>query len=172
MKSTHTFHRTLLAVVTSVIANACAYGQEIQLSPSDLYDSILTASTSTSSSKPVASTAPGQADAGSTSVRGTAPVTQPGRPVERGPVLMSSGSVVPDPTVVSEPPKNDRNGDLRSADLTKFLPPVGQQTKDGDCVAWALAYASYSCQICQARNRTDPPERIGKSSVLHSFRVS
>ncbi len=136
MKIKHTLHRMLLAVVTSLIVDTCAFGQGLQLSPGDAYDSIPTPSTT--AIEPVASAARGLADAGGgTSVRGTAPVTQPGRPV-------------------GEPPKDERNGDLRSADLTRFLPPVRRQAKDGDCVAWALAYASYSCQICQSRNRTDP----------------
>lgn len=43
-----------------------------------------------------------------------------------------------------------------SADLAPFLPPVGKQVNDDDCVAWAFAYASYSCQICQSRLRSRP----------------
>ncbi|PHQ34730.1 C1 family peptidase [Rhodopirellula bahusiensis] len=37
-------------------------------------------------------------------------------------------------------------------DLREFLPTPGKQTQN-DCVAWAAAYAAYSCQIGQERRR-------------------
>lgn len=40
-------------------------------------------------------------------------------------------------------------------DLKEFLPPPERQ-KQQNCVAWALGYASYSCQICQERKSSKP----------------
>ena len=156
MKISVNFHTTVIFVIASLVANASVSGQGLQLSPREVYDSIPTRSPSTSATIRVTSTEPEQPGTGGTSVSGTAPVTQPGRPVERGPIVSSVRSAQPDVTVVSEPRKDEMNGDLGSADLTRFLPPVGEQIQDGDCVAWALAYASYSCQICQMRHRGNP----------------
>lgn len=155
MKISVKFHTTAIFVIASLVANASVSGQGLRLSPREVYDSIPTRSPSTSATTPVTSTEPEQPGTGGTSVSGTAPVTQPGRPVGRGPIVRSAQ---PDVAVVSEPPRVEMNGDLRSADLTRFLPPVGEQICDGDCVAWALAYASYSCQICQMRHRGNPTE--------------
>lgn len=40
-------------------------------------------------------------------------------------------------------------------DLREFLPIPNKQQKQ-NCVAWALGYASYSCQICQERKSEKP----------------
>lgn len=46
---------------------------------------------------------------------------------------------------------NANSGELpESVDLRPFLPVPGVQHKN-DCVAWAIAYTSYSCQISQER---------------------
>lgn len=48
----------------------------------------------------------------------------------------------------------DTNAKLpASVDLRKYLPVPGKQNGQNDCVGWALGYSSYSCQICQERNR-------------------
>ncbi|MEZ6125099.1 MAG: C1 family peptidase [Planctomycetaceae bacterium] len=81
--------------------------------------------------------------------------TDPNVPV-RPPVM--SDAIVQSPPFSSAPPVTDQNEDPaavsadlpESIDLRPFLPPPGKQEKN-DCVAWAIAYASYSCQICQER---------------------
>ncbi len=40
----------------------------------------------------------------------------------------------------------------KRVDLTKYLPKPGKQTRN-DCIAWAIAYCAYSCQIGQERRR-------------------
>ena len=42
-------------------------------------------------------------------------------------------------------------------DLKSYLPVPRKQTKH-NCVAWALGYANYSCQVCQERRTTKPSE--------------
>jgi hypothetical protein len=39
-------------------------------------------------------------------------------------------------------------------DLRSYLPTPGDQGKTNSCVAWAIGYAAYSCQICQQRHRS------------------
>ena len=39
-------------------------------------------------------------------------------------------------------------------DLRRYLPTPGNQGKTNSCVAWAIGYAAYSCQICQQRHRS------------------
>jgi hypothetical protein len=38
--------------------------------------------------------------------------------------------------------------------LTEFLPPVGEQGKQGSCVAWASTYYSYTYQVARQQQRT------------------
>lgn len=133
MKINVNFHKTAVFVIASLVANACVSGQGLQLSPTEVYDSI-----------PTRSPIPSESE------------TEPFGPIERGPFVMSPGSSQPGGPVVGESPKGEIHDDLPAADLTRFLPPVGEQIQDGDCVAWALAYASYSCQICQMRHRGNP----------------
>lgn len=45
-----------------------------------------------------------------------------------------------------------------SVDLRAFLPAPQKQTKN-DCVAWSFAYVSFSCQICQERQITQPTRK-------------
>ncbi|MGB7347690.1 MAG: C1 family peptidase [Pirellulaceae bacterium] len=40
--------------------------------------------------------------------------------------------------------------------LQDYLPTPGKQNEKNDCVAWSVAYATYSCQICQERRRKNP----------------
>ena len=48
--------------------------------------------------------------------------------------------------------------DCKKTDLTEFLPPVGEQGPRNTCVAWALGYAAYSCQIAQERHSEEKPD--------------
>ena len=43
-------------------------------------------------------------------------------------------------------------------DLRKYLPQPGKQESQNDCVAWALGYSSYTCQISQERRRSPQAE--------------
>ena len=138
--------RVSLIVFLSIISNLYACGQGLQLSPRDEYDSIPTRPTSKYDSVSRPGYGPGQPEDVqiSPSYSSVAPAAQPRMSASRG-------VAVPDMQVVEDIREESRN-----ADLTGFLPPVGEQIEDGDCVAWAFAYASYSCQICQSRHRADP----------------
>ena len=55
----------------------------------------------------------------------------------------------------SPPPVHQFADGPPSFDLREYLPTPRKQTKN-NCVAWAIAYGSLSCQVCQERQTTQP----------------
>jgi len=57
-------------------------------------------------------------------------------------------------------------------DLTDYLPTPGKQVRN-DCVAWAIAYSAYSCQIGQERRRkpTDPSDLFSPAFIFDQLSV-
>lgn len=58
----------------------------------------------------------------------------------------------------------------KKVDLRRYLPEPGKQ-KSNSCMAWALAYASFTCQIAQERNVTHPsaPEDVFSPDFIYSY---
>ncbi|WP_302119512.1 C1 family peptidase [Allorhodopirellula heiligendammensis] len=61
----------------------------------------------------------------------------------------------------------------RRFDLTDYLPTPGKQTQN-DCVAWTIAYAAYSCQIAQERRRkpTEPSDQFSPGFIFDQLSES
>lgn len=75
----------------------------------------------------------------------------------------SSSGVIQGGLYDSQPPRGkdttssgaSGGGEPSRVDLREFL-PVPKMQKMQNCVAWALGYASYSCQVCQQRKSEKP----------------
>ena len=53
---------------------------------------------------------------------------------------------------------NDEYDLPRKTTLRDYLPTPGHQGRRNSCVAWAIAYAAYTCQISQQRHQKNPDE--------------
>ncbi|TWT78899.1 Papain family cysteine protease [Planctomycetes bacterium CA13] len=58
-------------------------------------------------------------------------------------------------------------------DLTAYLPTPGKQGRN-DCVAWAIAYSAYSCQIGQERRKkpSDPSDLFSPAFIFNQLSVN
>ncbi|MEZ6130236.1 MAG: C1 family peptidase [Planctomycetaceae bacterium] len=77
--------------------------------------------------------------------------------IVQSPPLMSQPPAAPVPTVEPQTVFGPDDGPAR-IDLRDFLPEPGRQQRQ-NCVAWAIGYASYSCQVCQQRRKKNPTRR-------------
>ena len=71
------------------------------------------------------------------------------------PVLQQQSAINPDQVLPRPLPDAQPANQCNSIDLRPFLPNPGYQ-EGNSCMAWALAYATYSCQICQQREHENP----------------
>jgi len=137
--------RSVLILLAAFAASLSAVGQGLRMTPRDAYESIPTRS---SSENNVNSAVTGRSVPEKSDV-------SPRSATDRGPLTAQalSGDIGGGRSNQSADPKLPASVDLR-----KYLPSPGKQKDQNDCVAWALGYSSYSCQICQERNRAPDAE--------------
>ncbi len=128
--------RSVLILLAAFAAGPLALGQDLQMTPRDAYESIPTRTSRQRSIKPL--------------VTRRTPL-QETRAAPRIDALQAR----PLPVAIRDGSSNpDTNAELPAiVDLRKYLPAPGKQKGQNDCVGWALGYSSYSCQICQERNK-------------------
>lgn len=137
--------RSVLILLAAFPASPLAVGQELQMTPRDAYESIPTRTSGENDINPpvILQSIPQKSDVFSRSAPDRGPVTTPAPSSD---IVGGMSSQIADPKLPA------------SVDLRKYLPAPGKQQDQNDCVAWALGYSSYSCQICQERNRAPNAE--------------
>ncbi|WP_286765929.1 MULTISPECIES: C1 family peptidase [Rhodopirellula] len=123
----------------------------VLLIPEDVYDQIPTRAVSRATLAPTTEPAEAASQAGGLSDVAPLPDVPPGD----GPLLMLPQA----DAMYSAAPGIDQNWGPDDSielpdqvDLRDYLPTPGKQSQN-DCVAWAVAYSTYSCQIGQERRR-------------------
>ena len=134
-----TFQSVLILLAVNT-ASSLAVGQGLQMTPRDDYESIPTRSSGVDDITPPVIL---QLDGFSRSAPDRGPLTGPATTRDTGVAISNQ---IADPKLPA------------SVDLRKYLPAPGKQQDQNDCVAWALGYSSYSCQICQERNKAPNAE--------------
>lgn len=74
-----------------------------------------------------------------------------------GTIVKSIAAINPDSEYQID--NNTGEANIQSADLTKYLPPVGNQGSQNSCVGWAVGYYLKTFQENKENNRTDTSEK-------------
>ena len=151
----------VLLFVAVLVTNACACGQGLQMTPRDEYDAIRTRSDtqipgeSLESIHRLPQISRIGSDAGLLRIQNSPSLEREFSPPGASLIQAEPATEGNDRLAVSDGPGTNLPDRM---DLRKYLPPPGKQQSQNDCVAWALGYSSYSCQMSQERRRSPQAE--------------